>query len=198
MVSQDRDAGKGLQPWSPMHSPGGKIWVVLTPSLHYNNLKAKLRPVVVLSTMGCTMKSTLTLTVAAGLQIPMQEFTFTFARSGGPGGQNVNKVSSKALLRWRVRSNTSLPEAVRSRFLARFGNKLTAEGDLLVTSQRNRDAGRNSADCVEKLRRMLASVAQPPKPRRPTKPTRASVRRRLEQKRRHSGRKKQRRVLGDE
>ena len=148
--------------------------------------------------MGRTMKSALTLTVTPGLQIPMREFTLTFARSGGPGGQNVNKVSTKAVLRWPVRASDSLPEAVRSRFLARFGNKLTAEGDLIVTSQRTRDAGRNSADCLEKLRRMLASVAQPPKPRRPTRPTKASVHRRLEHKRRQSGRKRQRRAPDDE
>ena len=128
----------------------------------------------------------------------MREFTFTFARSGGPGGQNVNKVSTKAVLRWSMLASTSLPEVVRARFLARFGNKLTADGDLLITSQRTRDAGRNSADCLEKLRRMLASVAEPPKARRPTRPTKASVHRRLEHKRRLSGRKQQRRISDNE
>ncbi len=144
------------------------------------------------------MKSSLMLTVVSRLQIPMREFTFTFSRSGGPGGQNVNKLSTKALLRWPMLTSKSLPDAVRARFLAKFGNKLTSDGDLLITSQRTRDAGRNSADCLEKLRRMLTSVAEPTKSRRPTKPTKASVRRRLEQKRRQSGRKQQRRPSDDE
>ena len=128
----------------------------------------------------------------------MREFTFTFARSGGPGGQNVNKVNTKATLRWPVKASMSMPEAVRSRFLAKFGGKLTSDGDLLITSQRFRDAGRNTADCLEKLRRMLISVAERPKSRRPTKPTKASVQRRLEQKRRQSGRKRRRRLPDDE
>jgi len=140
------------------------------------------------------MKSPLMLIVTPKLQIPMREFTFTFVRSSGPGGQNVNKLSTKAVLRWPMRTSKSLPDAVRSRFLAKFGNKLTTDGDLLITSQRFRDAGRNTADCLQKLRRMLFSVAEPPKPRRPTRPTKASIRRRLDQKRHQSGRKRQRRM----
>jgi ribosome-associated protein len=138
------------------------------------------------------------LTVTSRLQIPMREFTFTYARSGGPGGQNVNKLSTKAILRWPMRNSNCMPEAIRARFLAKFGNKLTTDGDLLITSQRTRDAGRNTADCLEKLRRMLSIVAEPPKTRRPTGPTKASIHRRLEQKRRQSGRKRQRRPAADE
>jgi ribosome-associated protein len=138
------------------------------------------------------------LVVTPKLQIPMREFTFTYARSGGPGGQNVNKVNTKATLRWPVAFSTGLPDAVRARFLYKFGGKLTAGGDLLVTSQRFRDAGRNTADCLDKLRRMLISVATPPKARRPTKPTKASIRRRLETKRRQSDRKHHRRLSGND
>jgi ribosome-associated protein len=143
------------------------------------------------------MKSPLMLIVTPKLQIPMREFTFTFVRSGGPGGQNVNKLSTKAVLRWPMRTSKSLPDAVRSRFLTKFGNKLTTDGDLLITSQRFRDAGRNTADCLQKLRCMLSSVAETPKQRRPTKPTKASVRRRLDQKLHQSGRKRQRRMSDD-
>ena len=135
------------------------------------------------------MKSTLMLTVTSRLQIPMREFTFTYARSSGPGGQNVNKLSTKAILRWSMQTSNTLSEAVRARFLAKYGNKLTSDGDLLITSQRTRDAGRNTADCLEKLRSMLSIVAEPPKTRRPTKPTKSSIHRRLEQKRRQSGAK---------
>lgn len=123
------------------------------------------------------------------LKIPLREFEFTFARSSGPGGQNVNKVNTKATLRWAVASSPSLPEDVRQRLMVTRRRRITSGGELLVTSQRFRDAGRNVADCLEKLRAMLAEAAEPPKRRKPTKPTRASVRRRLEQKGRRSRKK---------
>jgi ribosome-associated protein len=144
------------------------------------------------------MKSTQSLTVTPRLKIPLREFDFTFARSGGPGGQNVNKLNTKATLRWDILANTTMPEAVRNRFLTKYAAKITANGHLLITSQRFRVAGRNTADCLDKLRGMLISVAEPPKSRHPTKPTKSSVHRRLEHKRRLSTRKKQRKVSDSE
>jgi len=138
------------------------------------------------------------LVINANLSIPLREFGITYCRSGGPGGQNVNKVSSKATLRGSVARSPSLPEEVRRRLLARYGRRLTNEGDLVITSQRFRDAGRNTADCLEKLRQMLQTAATPPKTRRPTKPSRSSKRRRLDAKRRLSSRKQGRRFSGDE
>jgi ribosome-associated protein len=138
------------------------------------------------------------LVITSELRIPLREFIFTYARSGGPGGQNVNKVNSKATLRWSATTSTSLPEEVRARLLKLYARRLTTEGEFLIVSQRFRDAGRNTADCLEKLREMLFAASVVPKTRRPTKPSRSSKRRRLEAKRHEAGRKSNRRFSNDE
>ncbi|NLY00846.1 MAG: aminoacyl-tRNA hydrolase [Rhodopirellula sp.] len=130
-----------------------------------------------------------TLVVDSRIQIPLSEFQFTFSRSSGPGGQNVNKVNTKATLRWPVAASPALPDDVRERFVARYRKRITTEGDLVLTSQRFRDAGRNAGDCVEKLRQMLLETALPPKKRKRTRPSAGSVRRRLEDKRQQSQKK---------
>jgi ribosome-associated protein len=135
------------------------------------------------------------LIVNSRIRIPKSEFELTFARSSGPGGQNVNKVSSKAVLRWKVRESPSLAADVRQRFVARYASRLTCEGELVVSSQRFRDQGRNVSDAFEKVRAMVASVAEPPKRRRPTKPTRASVARRIEGKQKKASKKQLRRKV---
>ena len=128
------------------------------------------------------------------IHVPLKELQFTFVRSQGPGGQNVNKVSTKVVLRWRLVNNRSLPEDVLERFRERYKRRITKEGDLVLTSQRFRDRGRNIADCVTKLRAMLAEVAQPVKKRRPTRPTKASKGRRRRQKEVTSKKKQLRRA----
>jgi ribosome-associated protein len=124
------------------------------------------------------------------LAIPLSELHFTFVRSSGPGGQNVNKSNTKVTLRWAVVESTSLPEDVKSRFLKRYARRVNQRGELLVTSQRFRDQGRNVADCLEKLQEMLRAVATPPKTRRPRRPTRASRERRLRDKRKRADAKR--------
>ncbi len=138
------------------------------------------------------------LIVNARLRIPRAEFSFSYARSGGPGGQNVNKVNSKATLRWAVATTPSLPEDVRARFLAKYATRITKEGDLVLTSQRHRDAPTNAEDCVEKLAELIRAVATLPKARKATRPTRGSVERRHEAKRRNSARKAGRRGGADD
>jgi ribosome-associated protein len=124
----------------------------------------------------------------------VRELRFSYARSSGPGGQNVNKVESKAVLRWDVARSHAVPADLRARFLARFANRITREGELVIACQRYRDRERNVADCVAKLQAMLSEVAAPPKQRRPTRPGRGARERRLEQKRRAARKKAQRRA----
>lgn len=115
--------------------------------------------------------------------IPRTELRLTFARSSGPGGQNVNKVNSKVQLRWTVAETGALPPAVRDRFLVRFSRRFNDRGELILTSQRYRDQGRNVNDCFEKLRDMVLAVLTPPTKRKKTAPTRASREVRLGTKR---------------
>lgn len=138
------------------------------------------------------------LVVNSRIQVPLREFRFTFARSPGPGGQNVNKVNSKATLHWNVTKTTSLTEPVRQRFLKRFCGRINQDGEFFVSSSRFRDQGRNVADCIEKLRGMLAEAAVTKPTRKKTKPSAAAKRRRLEDKRRQSDKKRMRRVVRDE
>lgn len=137
------------------------------------------------------------LVVNQQLSIPESELTLTFARSTGPGGQNVNKVNSKAVLRWNVADTTSLPEAVKGRFLQRFASRITQAGEIVLASDRYRDQPRNVADCYEKLRHLILTSLAPPRPRVKTRPSRASVERRLEQKRSGGQKKRQRRFRPD-
>jgi ribosome-associated protein len=134
------------------------------------------------------------LTINAQITIPDSELDWSFVRSGGPGGQNVNKVASKAVLRWNVASTPSLPEDVKTRFLERHRSRITTEGDILVTGQRYRDQEKNREDCLEKLKALVLEALFVPKKRRETKPTRASKRRRVEEKRRRAATRTARRV----
>lgn len=132
------------------------------------------------------------LQVTSKIQIPIQEFDFAFSRSGGPGGQNVNKVNSKVTLAWHVARSPSIDQGVKDRLYEQFHRRINKEGQLLISSQRFRDQGRNVADCLEKLRELLLLVAQPPTPRKATKPSRGARERRLQDKRQQASKKQQR------
>ena len=137
-------------------------------------------------------------TFAPRVVIPLSEFEFTFSRSGGPGGQNVNKVNSKAVMRWPVTSSQSLPEDVRARFLSKFASRITTEGDIVITSQRFRDQPSNVDDCLQKVQDMLTAVLHRPEIRRPTRPTLASKQKRVEGKRVNAKKKQMRRASFDD
>jgi ribosome-associated protein len=129
------------------------------------------------------------------IAIPLAEFRWEFSRSGGPGGQNVNKVASKAVLRWDVRHSPSLPPEVKARIEAQQPGRVTTEGELVLTSQRYRDQDRNRQDCLEKLRAIVLQATAVPKVRKKKKPTRASKERRLSEKRHRSAAKGLRRKV---
>jgi ribosome-associated protein len=138
------------------------------------------------------------LVVNESISIPLEEFQWAFARSGGPGGQNVNKVASKAILRWDLANTPSLPAEVKERLRARQRRRVTAEGELLVSSQKTRDQDRNRQDCLEKLAEMIRQAAFVPTPRKATRPSWASKARRVADKRRRSSSKAARRPPGEE
>jgi len=138
------------------------------------------------------------LVVNPAIQVPDGEFEWRFARSGGPGGQNVNKVASKALLIWHVAQTTSIAEDVKIRLALQQKRFFTNEGTMIVVSQRHRDQDRNREDCLDKLRSMILQALAVPKARKKTKPSRGSKLRRLEAKRRRSATKSGRRLPKDD
>lgn len=135
--------------------------------------------------------------VTDAITIPEAELTWAYARSGGPGGQNVNKVESKALLRWAMAASPAVHPGVKDRIRTAHPSRVTVEGDLLVVSQRYRDQERNRQDCVDKLADLVRQALVPPKPRRATKPTWGSKQRRLSDKKKQGERKAGRRGPGD-
>ncbi len=127
------------------------------------------------------------------ISISQDELKFTFARSQGPGGQNVNKVNTKAVLHWTVSTSTTLPEAVKQRLSTMFANKINQRGELVIASDRYREQSRNVADCLERLRQLILTAAVVPRRRRPTRLPRWSKETRLRNKRHRSETKRNRR-----
>ena len=137
--------------------------------------------------------------VTEDISIAESELTFHYIRSAGPGGQNVNKVSTAAQLRFDAVASPSLPEDARRRLRGVAGKRMTAAGEIIITAQRFRSQERNREDAIDRLVRLLRRAAEPPHPRTATRPTRAMVAKRLADKARRGATKKGRSpVRGDE
>jgi len=118
--------------------------------------------------------------------IPGDELAIAFARSGGPGGQNVNKVASKVELRWNPTTSAALGDDDRAWLVQRLRSRLTVDGTLIVTSTATRDQLKNRDDATSKLALIVRTALDRPKPRKATKPSRGAKRRRVADKRHHA------------
>jgi len=121
------------------------------------------------------------------ISIDESEIEESFVRSSGPGGQNVNKLSTAVQLRFDVRGSPSLPNDVALRLMRLGGRRITKEGVLVLIARNHRTQERNRAEAQARLIALIQEAAVKPIPRRATKPTRASKQRRIEGKKRHSG-----------
>lgn len=128
--------------------------------------------------------------ITDNIAIRDDEIQLDFVRSSGPGGQNVNKVSTGVQLRFDMRHSPSLPPGVRHRLAALAGSRLTKEGVLVLDAHQFRTQEQNRRDAIERFQELVRQAAQKPKRRRRTKPPAASKRRRLEAKRRRGRIKK--------
>lgn len=135
---------------------------------------------------------------AVGVRVPAAAITWRAVRSSGPGGQNVNKVASKVELRVALACIEGLDERTAARLRALAGARLTDGGELVITSTKTRDQGRNLADALAKLQALLQAAQALPRPRHATRPTRGSVERRLAAKQRRADAKAARRCSTDD
>jgi ribosome-associated protein len=140
------------------------------------------------------VSTTSTFRINSRIAIPRDELRFSFVRSSGPGGQNVNKVASKAVLRWSVGRSKAIPPSVRDEFLSRFARRINERGELVLASQRYRDQSKNINDCLARLRALILTVATPRRPRKKTVLPKAARESRLHDKRARAEKKRRRRV----
>jgi len=134
--------------------------------------------------------------ITSSIQINDEEIELNFIRSPGPGGQNVNKVSSAVQLRFNVQSSASIPQDVKQRLIKLAGKRLSSEGVLIIEARQYRSQERNRQAAMERLEKLIQQACQPPRPRHKTRPSRAAILRRLETKRKRGEIKRMRRDGG--
>ncbi|MGA2779073.1 MAG: alternative ribosome rescue aminoacyl-tRNA hydrolase ArfB [Steroidobacteraceae bacterium] len=132
------------------------------------------------------------LTISSDLLVPDEDFEWKFIRASGPGGQNVNKVSSAVQLRFLLPQNTTLPAAVKQRLRRIAGQKLNDDGSILIFARSERSQDQNRREALARLEAMLREALIAPKIRKKTKPTRASKERRIDSKKKRSSTKRSR------
>jgi len=134
--------------------------------------------------------------ITPSIKINDEEIELNFIRSPGPGGQNVNKVSSAVQLRFNVQGSPSIPQDVKQRLIKLAGKRLSSEGVLIIEARQYRSQDRNRQAALERLVRLVQQACVPPKPRHKTRPSHAAILRRLETKRKRSEIKRMRHDAG--
>ena len=130
--------------------------------------------------------------ITSDINIPEKEISEDFIRSSGPGGQNVNKVSTAVQLRFDVKNSPSLPDSVRRRLIGLAGNRMTKDGVLVIKAERHRTREQNRKDAVDRLTDLIIKASKAPRYRIKTRPTQASRIKRLESKQRRGQLKRRR------
>lgn len=136
--------------------------------------------------------------VNENISINENEISLEFTKSPGPGGQNVNKVSTSARLRFNAAASPSLPEDVRRRLIQQSGRRVTKEGILIIEARRHRSQERNRSDALDRLIELIRQAALPQKHRHKTRPSAGSRHKRLQEKKNRSNLKQMRRRVEDE
>ena len=136
--------------------------------------------------------------ITPGLTIPENELTFSFVRSSGPGGQNVNKVATAAQLRFDVRNSPSLTMEVKERLVSLAGSRMTQDGMLVIEAKRYRTQEQNRADALLRLADLIEKATHRPKIRHATRPSLSARIKRVESKKKRGAVKKQRQISDED
>ena len=128
--------------------------------------------------------------ITKNIIIPDEELKEEFFLASGSGGQHVNKVATAVRLRYNLRISKALPTDLQQRLLEKYRARLTSDGEILIEARRSRNREKNRLDAAERLKKLILDFLHPPKKRRPTKPTYNSIKRRIENKKKHGVNKK--------